>query len=172
MESRGDVPFHRTLRFKLMIAIIGSLGILSLFLIQYGYSVARDALVDGTIQDLKQSTRLATNELESTLALYERGTIDRSDAMEIIARNLAGEIRQVRIRIDPADTELLTKAFPQIFRSGELNWVEPQFSELEPSDFPGVGEEMWWDFPALEGGLRDIEELLLPVGVAVGPSSS
>tara|TARA_Y100001937_G_scaffold61180_1_gene83650 strand:- start:25628 stop:28387 length:2760 start_codon:yes stop_codon:yes gene_type:complete len=132
-----------------MIAIIGSLGILSLFLIQYGYSVARDALVDGTIQDLKQSTRLATNELESTLALYERGTIDRSDAMEIIARNLAGEIRQVRIRIDPADTELLTKAFPQIFRSGELNWVEPQFSELEPSDFPGVGEEMDHGSPAV-----------------------
>ena len=67
MESRGDVPFHRTLRFKLLLAIVGSLGILSLFLIQYGYSVARDALVEGTIEDLKQSTQLATNELQSTL---------------------------------------------------------------------------------------------------------
>ena len=139
MESRGDVPFHRTLRFKLLLAIVGSLGILSLFLIQYGYSVARDALVEGTIEDLKQSTQLATNELQSTLDFYDRGILDRPEALEIIDRNLAGEIRQIRIRLDVEELDQVQRLFPEIFRRGELDWIDPVIQDMDnASEFPGI----------------------------------
>lgn len=141
MESRGEVPFHRTLRFKLLVAIIGSLGILSLFLIQYGYSVARDALVEGTIEDLKQSTQLATNELQSSLEFYDRGILNRTEALELIDRNLAGEIRQIRIRLDPQTIAQVERNFPGIFAPGELRWIPPVLKDLEDGDeFPGIHE--------------------------------
>ncbi|MBR30469.1 MAG: hypothetical protein CMN77_04100 [Spirochaetaceae bacterium] len=156
MESRGDVPFHRTLRFKLLLAIVGSLGILSLFLIQYGYSVARDALVEGTIEDLKQSTQLATNELQSTLDFYDRGILDRPEALEIIDRNLAGEIRQIRIRLDVEELDQVQRLFPEIFRRGELDWIDPVIQDMDnASEFPGINEELDHGSPAVPFLYRD-----------------
>lgn len=140
---KGGIPFHRTLRFKLLLAVVGSLGILSLFLIQYGYSVARDALVASTVEDLKQSTRLATNELESTLALYDRGKMERHEALRLLVRKLSGELARIEISISPERLDLLRIYFPDSFRGQDLTEIETAVQDLEPTDrFPGMDEEM------------------------------
>ncbi|MCB1140150.1 MAG: hypothetical protein KDK23_15420 [Leptospiraceae bacterium] len=147
---KGGIPFHRTLRFKLLLAVVGSLGILSLFLIQYGYSVARDALVEGTVKDLKQSTQLAANELESSLDLFNKKKLSRQEALRLVVRKLAGELREVRITLHPANLHRLNDFFPVIFRPGEMDWVEPGLSDLEEVDrFPGLDEEMDHGSPAI-----------------------
>ncbi|MCB1303597.1 MAG: hypothetical protein KDK37_04945 [Leptospiraceae bacterium] len=142
---KGDIPFHRSIRFKLLVSIIGSLVLLSLFLIQYGYVVARDALVQGTIEDLKHSTHLATNELRSTLNLYDEGLLDHDHTLDILIRKLAGEISQIRITVPSDRLELVSSLLPGIIQAGDVaRWDDTD--GLEPVDgFPAPGQKLTFD---------------------------